>query len=72
MDTQLMGHRVWEAVTLEPGDKVIFVTPVACSEEMAAHIKERVAEQLPGVEVVMVTGITQMGVYKPDKIEVAV
>jgi hypothetical protein len=51
---------------VQPGDKLVlgFRKPLGMAE--VDRIKQRVAENLPGVEVVIVDDITGMAVYKPD------
>lgn len=57
------------AVVGRPGDKLVIGTGFI-TQEHAAQIKERVAKELPGVEAVIIAGITNLAVYQPDEQQV--
>lgn len=54
------------ASLVQPGDKLVLCYQQTVSEDKAATIKERVSEKLPGVEIVIIDGVTHMIAYRRD------
>jgi hypothetical protein len=54
-----------DAVTVRPGDKLVVRVPVDSTREMVEEARARLADRLPGVEVVFI-GAEQLLVYRPD------
>jgi hypothetical protein len=54
-----------DAVTVRPGDKLVVQMKSDFTREQYDFWRDRLAEQLPGVEVVFVAA-EQMLVYRPD------
>lgn len=61
---------VAEALVIRPGDTLILrLAPAVTASQLEEYRKRFVPflrEHLPGVEVVMVGGVEQMAVYRPD------
>jgi hypothetical protein len=54
------------AWVVRPGDKLVLgYSRSVISEHDAAMLRERIAERLPGVDLVIITDVTHMAVYKP-------
>lgn len=56
-----------EHATVRPGETLILRYADQISQDQAATIRERVAERLPGVSVVIIGACDQMLVYVPGK-----
>ena len=54
-----------DAVTVRPGDKLVVRVNGNMSRAEVDEWKAYVAELLPGVELVVVTGVEQLLVYRP-------
>lgn len=59
------------AVVVRPGDKLVVSTPRLVTMEEADRLKALIAEKLPGVEAVLLSGVAQMAVYEPNDVRVA-
>lgn len=54
------------AVTVRPGDKLVYATPATLSRQEAGTVKARFAELLPGVEVVIADQCSGLAVYRDE------
>lgn len=59
------GDKLSNARIMRPGDKLVLGYAHPVSDADAATIKSKVAEKLPGVEIVIISAITHMAVYEP-------
>ncbi|WP_345562726.1 hypothetical protein [Nonomuraea rosea] len=59
------------ATVVRPGQTLVLCTPHQMSTAEADQMKARLREKLPGVELVLLTGVTQALVYEPDEIRAA-
>ena len=50
---------------VRPGDRLVMATGFI-NKQQADQIKARLREDLPGVEVTLVSGVSQVLVYRPD------
>jgi hypothetical protein len=55
------------AVVVRPGDKLVVCTPRLVTAEEADRLKMLIAEKLPGVDTVVLSGVSQMAVYEPNE-----
>lgn len=55
------------AVVVRPGYRLVVSTPRLVTMEEADQMKTLIGAKLPGVEVVVLSGIAQMAVYEPDE-----
>ena len=54
------------AVVVRPGDKLVIGYAQPLNQETVHVIRERLAGMLPGVEAVIIDGVTQLAVYRPE------
>lgn len=53
-------------VTVAPGHTLIVGTSAPCAIEEAAQIKEHIEKRLPGVSVIVISGVSALASYDPE------
>lgn len=59
------------AVVLRPGSKLVVAYSGQVTLQQADAIKEKLAEKLPGVEAVVIGGVSQLMAYEPEEMREA-
>jgi hypothetical protein len=63
-DVEVQGS--WIAAVLRPGDRLVIGFNHPLDMLQAGKVKENLQERLPGVDFVIIDGVSSMNVYRPE------